>query len=285
LEFLMAIIDGAKEVNAPVIVETTEGAMKFAGSGDPARGARIFVHMVKEYAEDTKIPVALHLDHGKHLEFVMAAIRAGYSSVMMDASACKYDENLKITSDVVKFAHAANVSVEAELGTLKGIEDNVEGTDSILVNPKEAEEFVRITGVDFLAPAVGTSHGAFKFKGAAKIDYDRIEEVKKLTGKPLVLHGASSVPEKYTTIAEKYGADFSGAKGVPEDVLIKSVQKGINKVNTDTDLRMAFTAGLREYLTNNPKDFDPRKYYTKPMEYVKEVVVNRSQFLGAAGKA
>lgn len=285
LEFLQAILEAGIEKRSPIIIETSEGAIKYAGMGDPLRGARIFVDMVKGFAETLDIPVSLHLDHGKDFKYIMAAIKAGYSSVMIDASDKPFEENVRITKEIVKIAHSVGVSVEAELGKLAGIEDNVVSAESVLVNPEEAKKFVEETQVDFLAPAIGTSHGAFKFKGEAKLDFDRLKKVKELTGIPLVLHGASSVVEEIVEIAEKYGADFSGSKGVPSDILKETVKLGINKVNTDTDLRMAFVAGLREYLYNNPKEFDPRNYMKKGKEYVKKVVSDRLELLGSAGKA
>ncbi|SHH15664.1 class II fructose-1,6-bisphosphate aldolase [Thermosipho atlanticus] len=285
LEFLIAIIEGAIEKNAPVIIETSEGAIKYAGNGDIYRGANLFVKMVREYADSVKIPIALHLDHGKHLEYIAAAVKAGYSSVMIDASHEEFEKNLTITKEVVKWAHASGVSVEAELGQLSGIEDNVYAAENVLVDPEQAKIFVEETGVDFLAPAIGTSHGAFKFKGEAKLDFDRLKKVKELTNIPLVLHGASSVLKQFVDIAEEFGADFGGAKGVPAEEIKKCVELGINKVNTDTDLRIAFVAGVRKYLKENPKEFDPRKYFKEGMNYVKEVVMDRLEFLGASGKA
>jgi len=176
---------------------------------------------------------------------------------MIDASDKPLEENIRITRQIVEVAHAAGVAVEAELGRLMGIEDNVASAESVLVDPDEAKRFVTETQVDFLAPAVGTSHGAFKFKGEAKIDYERISKVKELTQLPLVLHGASGVPAQWVELAEKYGADLSGAKGVPDEVLQEAVKRGINKVNTDTDLRIAFLAGLRKHLAENPKESTP----------------------------
>jgi len=204
---------------------------------------------------------------------------------MIDASEKPFEENLKETKEIVKIAHAAGVSVEAELGQLAGVEDNVVADESVLVDPEQAKIFVEETGVDFLAPAIGTSHGAFKFKGEAKLDFERLKKVKELTKIPLVLHGASSVLPEYVKMAEEYGADLGGAKGVPEDQLKKCVELGINKVNTDTDLRIAFIAGLRKFLKENPKELDPRHYLGAGKKLVKEVVMNRLEFLGAAGKA
>ncbi|OAA31209.1 tagatose-bisphosphate aldolase [Kosmotoga arenicorallina S304] len=287
LEFLQAIIEAGLEESAPVIIETSEGAIKYAGNGNIMRGAKLFVDMVREYADTIDIPVALHLDHGKHFEYIIAAIKAGYSSVMIDASEHNFEENLSITKKVVEIAHSVNVSVEAELGRLVGIEDNVvvAAHEAALVDPDEAVEFVEKTGVDFLAPAIGTSHGAFKFKGEARLDFDRLKKVKERTGIPLVLHGASSVPQDIVELAEKFGADFKGAKGVPSEILKETVKYGINKVNTDTDLRMAFIAGLREFLAGNPTEFDPRKYFKVPKEYVKGLIKERMRLLGCSNKA
>ncbi|MFO7880995.1 MAG: class II fructose-1,6-bisphosphate aldolase [Kosmotogaceae bacterium] len=287
LEFFHAIIEAGIEENAPVIIETSEGALKYAGNGDQFRGANFFVDLVKSYADSINIPVALHLDHGKHFDVIVKAIKAGYSSVMIDASEYPFKENLEKTAKIVEIAHSVGVSVEAELGRLVGIEDNVEVNESeaALVVPDEAKEFVERTKVDFLAPAIGTSHGAFKFKGEAKLDFDRLKKVKSLIEIPLVLHGASSVPEDVVKLAEKYGANFKGAKGVPSEILEKTVKFGINKVNTDTDLRMAYLAGLREFLKNDTEEFDPRKYFKTPKAYVKKVVQDRMRLLGCSGKA
>lgn len=285
LEFVQAIIKAAVLENSPAIIEVSEGALKYAGDGDVERGAFVLASMVKHFAETVSVPIALHLDHGHDLKHIMAAIKAGFGSVMIDASDKPFEENMRITRQIVEIAHAAGVAVEAELGRLMGVEDNVVSAESVLVHPDEAKEFVTQTQVDFLAPAVGTSHGAFKFKGEAKIDYDRIAAVKELTQIPLVLHGASGVPGKWVELAEKYGADLSGAKGVPDEVLQTAISKGINKVNMDTDLRIAFVAGLRKHLAENPKEFDPRKYFSEAKDFVTEVVRDRMRVLGSAGKA
>lgn len=287
IEFFHAIVDGAMEESAPLIIETSEGAIKYAGNGDPFRGAEFFVNLVRGYAGTVPIPIALHLDHGKNYQFIIAAIKAGYSSVMIDASEHPFEQNVQETKEIVKIAHAAGVSVEAELGRLKGVEDNVsvDERDAILVNPDEAGKFVELTEVDFLAPAIGTSHGAFKFKGEAKLDFGRLKRVKELTGIPLVLHGASSVPEELVELANNYGARITGAKGVPPEVLQEAVRYGVNKVNTDTDLRIAFLVGLRKSLHDKPEEFDPRKYFKLAKEHVTRVVRERLKLLGASGKA
>ncbi|HNR63236.1 MAG TPA: class II fructose-1,6-bisphosphate aldolase [Thermotogota bacterium] len=285
LEFLQAVIGAGAEENSPVLIEVSEGAIKYAGYGQVQRGADTLYAMVKQYADSVKIPVALHLDHGKEFKYVMACIKAGFGSVMIDASALPYEENLKETLRIVEIAHAVGVSVEAELGTLKGIEDNVEAAESILVDPVQAEDFVKRTRVDYLAPAIGTSHGAFKFKGEAKLDLQRLKRVKELTGIPLVLHGASSVPEEMVDLANRYGGKIEGAKGVPFEVLKECVEAGINKVNTDTDLRITFIAVLRKVLIEKPGEIDPRKLFGPAIEAVKEIVKARMRVLGSSGRA
>jgi fructose-bisphosphate aldolase class II len=285
MEFLEAIIEAAEAENAPVIVATSEGAMKYIGNGDPHRGAKLAVAMVKTLAESVKVPVALHLDHGKHLEFILYALQAGYSSVMIDLSALPFEENLKGTKEVVRLAHPLGISVEAELGKLAGIEDNVASRESVLVDPDEAKKFVEETEVDFLAPAIGTSHGAFKFKGEAKLDFDRLKKVKEYTKIPLVLHGASMVPQEKVELANKYGAEIKGAKGVPADALKKAIELGINKVNVDTDLRITFTAELRKVLSEKKSEIDPRKILGPGKEALVEIIKDRIRFLGSSGKA
>jgi len=285
LEFLQAVVGAGAEENSPVLIEVSEGAITYAGYGQVQRGADTLYAMVKEYADTVTIPVALHLDHGKEFKHIMACIKAGFGSVMIDASALPYEENLKETLRIVEIAHAVGVSVEAELGTLKGIEDNVEAAESILVDPAQADDFVKRTRVDYLAPAIGTSHGAFKFKGKAKLDLQRLRKVKELTGIPLVLHGASSVPEEMVALANQYGGKIEGAKGVPFEVLKECVEAGINKVNTDTDLRITFIAVLRKMLTEKPGEIDPRKLFGPAIEAVKEIVKARMRVLGSSGRA
>lgn len=287
LEFLQAIVEAGIEENAPIIIETSEGAIKYAGNGDVTRGAKLFVSLVRTFADEADIPISLHVDHGKDFKILMAAIKAGYSSIMIDASEYPFDRNVKETKKMVEIAHSVGVSVEAELGRLVGIEDNVvvQSHEAALVEPDQAKQFVEETGIDFLAPAIGTSHGAFKFKGEARLDFERLKKVKELTGLPLVLHGASSVPLYIKDLAQEYGADFKGAKGVPSEILEESVKYGINKVNTDTDLRMAFIAALREFLAKNPGEFDPRKYFKSPKALVKKVVAERLRLLGCSNKA
>jgi fructose-bisphosphate aldolase class II len=247
LEFLQAILEAGIEKKSPLIIETSEGAIKYAGMGDPLRGAKFFVDMVKGFADTLDIPVSLHLDHGKDFKYIVSAIKAGYSSVMIDASDKPFEENVKITKEIVKIAHSVGVSVEAELGKLAGIEDNVSSAESVLVNPDEAKKFVEETQVDFLAPAIGTSHGAFKFKGEAKLDYDRLKQVKELTGIPLVLHGASSVVEEIEKPHE--GVEFGF-------VIEGTIELHLNKETyiIDTGECFFFTPNKKHYIKNKSKN-------------------------------
>jgi len=280
METLQAILEAASELEAPVIVEASEGAIKYAG-------ATTLVYMAQALASKISIPVVLHLDHGKDFDLIMTSLRAGFTSVMIDASSLPFEENVRQTKRIVEIAHAMGVSVEAELGTLKGIEDNVsvDERNATLINPTQAVKFVEETDIDYLAPAVGTSHGAFKYKGEPKIDYERLKEVKRLTRKPLVLHGASGVPVALVQKAERFGATLKGAKGVSDEVLREAVACGINKVNTDTDLRIATVGAIREVLTNYPGEIDPRKILGPARVAMKEVVKSRIILLGSAGKA
>lgn len=280
MEFLQAIFAAADSEKSPIIIAASEGAMKYAG-------AEMLYSMVKTLSDAYPgIPVALHLDHGSNIKAVMTAVKAGFTSVMIDASHFPYDENLKMTKQIVGICHPVGISVEAELGRLQGVEDNVSVTerDAVLVNPDEARDFVESSGIDFLAPAIGTSHGAFKFKGEAKLDFERLKKVKELTGIPLVLHGASSVPEASSKKFEEYGGDLKGAKGVPFDVLKEAIKFGINKVNTDTDLRISFLAKVRESIATDKSQIDPRKIFGPARDYVIEVIKERMKVLGSSGR-
>ncbi|MDA8158095.1 MAG: class II fructose-1,6-bisphosphate aldolase [Deltaproteobacteria bacterium] len=280
MEFLQAIFAAADSEKSPIIIAASEGAMKYAG-------AEMLYSMVKTLSDAyPRIPAALHLDHGSNIKAVMTAVKAGFTSVMIDASHFPYEENLKMTKQIVGICHPVGISVEAELGRLQGIEDNVSVAerDAVLVNPAEAHDFVESSGIDFLAPAIGTSHGAFKFKGEAKLDFERLKKVKELTGIPLVLHGASSVPEAASKRFEEFGGDLKGAKGVPFDVLKEAVKFGINKVNTDTDLRIAFLAKVRESVATDKSQIDPRKIFGPARDYVIEVIGERMKVLGSSGR-
>ncbi len=279
-EMLNAIFLAANEAKSPIIVQASEGAIKYMGI-DMAVG------MVKILSNRyPHIPVALNLDHGTSLESCQKAVEAGFTSVMIDASHHSFKENLEITKEVVQMAHNKGVSVEAELGRLMGIEDNisVDEKDAVLINPDEAEEFVKQTQVDYLAPAIGTSHGAFKFKGEPKLDFARLQEVKRRTNIPLVLHGASAIPDYVREAFLATGGDLKGSKGVPFAFLQEAVKGGINKVNIDTDLRIAFMAQVRLIAKEDPTQFDLRKFFAPAMEAMKKVIVERMGILGSAGK-
>ena len=278
LEFLQAIIEAAEEENSPVIIAVSEGAMKYGW-------VELLSSMVRTAAINTKVPVALHLDHGKNFDKILAAIRYGFTSIMIDASDKSYEENVKLTKEVVKLAHPIGITVEAELGRLLGKEDEVESDVAIYTDPDDAKRFVEETGIDALAVAVGTSHGAYKFKGEAKLDIERIKKINSLTGVPLVLHGASGVPHELVEEAQKYGAVLKGAKGVPDEEIKKAIEAGIRKINIDTDLRISFLLGVRKYLSEHPEIFDPRKYLGEGRAQVKETVKKKMQLFGSSGKA
>ncbi|HEC83026.1 MAG TPA: class II fructose-1,6-bisphosphate aldolase [Firmicutes bacterium] len=280
LEISQAIFEAAAEMKAPVIVATSESAIKYAGF------VNLF-NMVKHLADYYGVKAALHLDHGKDIEVVVKCLRNGWTSVMIDASKEPYEQNVAITSEVVRIAHMAGVPVEAELGRLAGIEDavNVAEKDAHLTDPDQAAEFVERTGCDFLAVAIGTSHGAYKFKGDPRIDHERLSQIAEKVSIPLVLHGASSVPKHVLERASKYGAKLPGAKGVPEEAIREAVSRGISKINIDTDLRLAFTGAVREILTEKPEVFDPRKIVGEAREAIKDVVRKKIQLFGSDGKA
>ena len=279
-EMLNAIFMAANEAKSPIIVQASEGAIKYMGI-DMAVG--LVKILSSRYPH---IPVALHLDHGTSFESCKKAVDAGFTSVMIDASHHPFKENLEMTKEVVQYAHSKGVSVEAELGRLMGIEDNisVDEKDAVLINPDEAEEFVKATQVDYLAPAIGTSHGAFKFKGEPKLDFDRLQEVKTRTNIPLVLHGASAIPDYVREAFLATGGDLKGSKGVPFAFLQEAVKGGINKVNIDTDLRIAFIAEVRKVVNADNTQFDLRKFFTPAMEFVTKLMVERMGVLGSAGK-
>ena len=279
LEFLQAIVAAADARQTPVFLATSESAIGYAG-------IEYIVAMARAAAATTKVPLCLHLDHGRDLTLIQRCIEAGYTSVMMDASHLPFDENLRQTRAVVEMARPAGVSVEAELGRLVGREDGVAVAEreALLVDPAEAVRFVAETGIDSLAPAIGTAHGAFKFKGEPKLDFDRLRKVKEGTGGiPLVLHGASSVPQGLVDKCERYGLDVKGARGVPEQDLVRAIKLGVNKVNVDTDLRLAFAAEVRHTFNEQPKDFDPRHYLGQARDAVRALVEQKIELFGLAG--
>jgi fructose-bisphosphate aldolase class II len=278
LETLHAITEAAAEEKSSAIVAVTPSAVKYAG-------IEYLTAMVKAAAKATLQPISLHLDHGTDVEIAAKCIRAGFTSVMIDASHLNYEENVAATKKVVGLAQPNGVTVEAELGRLAGVEEStVEEKEAVLTDPDSAKEFVKRTGVDALAVAIGTSHGAYKFKGEPKLDFERLKAIRAKTDALLVLHGASSVPPWIVEKATKYGAELSGAKGIPEDHIKKAISLGISKINIDTDLRLAFTGAVREVLATSPKEYDPRKILGPAKNSMKEVVKGKMRLFGSAGK-
>jgi fructose-bisphosphate aldolase class II len=267
LEQLQAIVAGAEAEQTPVFLATSEGAVHYAGLD-------YLVALARTAAASCPSGLVLHLDHGRDLELIARCISAGYTSVMIDASNMPFEENKRVTRLVVEMAHRRGVSVEAELGKLKGVEDivSVSERDAVLVDPEQAQEFVQATGIDSLAPAIGTAHGAFKFKGEAKLDFDRLERVRDGTGIPLVLHGASSVPETVVALAARYGAKVAGARGVPTAEIQRAIRLGVCKVNVDTDLRLALVGSMRKVLAEQPEEIDPRRILGSARDAMTEIV-------------
>ena len=279
LETLLAVSEAAVEEKSPAIVAVTPSAIKYAGLPYVSK-------IAKTAAELSAVPISLHLDHGEDFDTVSKCIGAGFTSVMIDGSHLKFEENITLTKRVIDLAHPRGVAVEAELGRLAGVEEKtVEEKEAILTDPDSAKEFVERTGVDALAVAVGTSHGAYKFKAEPKLDFERLKAISDRVYIPLVLHGASSVPTWIIEKASKYGAELGGAKGIPEDHIKEAISMGIAKINIDTDLRLAFTATVREVLANSPKEFDPRKILGPAKEAMKEVVRGKMRLFGSSGRA
>ncbi|MFH1275996.1 MAG: class II fructose-1,6-bisphosphate aldolase [Candidatus Woesearchaeota archaeon] len=278
MEIVQGVVAAGVKMRSPLILATSEGAIKYAGLD-------YLYCLVSTAAAKSNIPIALHLDHGRDLDIIKQCIKMGYSSVMFDGSHLPFKENIRITKKIVQLAHQKGISVEAELGTIGGVEDTIKAKMILYTNPDQAQEFVEKTGCDFLAIAIGTSHGAYKFKAKAKLNIDLLKEINKRTKIPLVLHGASGVPSSIVHMAERYGADLHGVKGVPNDELRKAVRNGINKVNSDTDLRLAFDAGVRWFVKKKPTDFDPRHILAPAREMIQKVVEDRIMVLGSKGKA
>lgn len=282
MEIIQGIVEAGKEENAPLILQVSAGARKYA---QPV----YLKKLVEAAVEYSGLPIVLHLDHGDSFEICKACVDDGFTSVMIDGSKYPFEENIAFTKKVVDYAHSKGVVVEAELGRLSGIEDavSVSERDAAFTDPDEAVEFVERTGVDSLAIAIGTSHGAYKFKGEPRLDFERLEKISSmLPNFPLVLHGASSVPQEFVEICNKYGGQIPGAKGVPEDMLRKAAEMGVCKINIDTDLRLAMTASIRKYLAENPSHFDPRQYLGPGREAIKQMVIHKMRdVLGCSGKA
>ncbi|PIN81983.1 fructose-1,6-bisphosphate aldolase, class II [Candidatus Woesearchaeota archaeon CG10_big_fil_rev_8_21_14_0_10_30_7] len=279
LEILQAIILACEKTKSPAIIATSEGAIKYAGH-------KTIFNIIKNETRKSNIPFAIHLDHGRDMKIIKKSIQLGYTSIMIDGSHLKFEENIKLTKKVVNMCHKKNISVEGELGTIGGAEDLVESRKIILTDPKIAKEFIQKTGVDSLAIAIGTSHGAYKFVESKKVKLDikRLQQINKVCKIPLVLHGASEVPQKYVKLIEKYGGKLEGVKGVPSVQLKKAISNGVAKVNTDTDLRLAFTAGMRKFFKENKKDIDPRHELSYAKRFVQDIVEHRIKELGSNGK-
>ena len=284
MEIIQAITEAAKEENSPVILQVSAGARKYAKHA-------YLVKLVEAALLDTDLPIALHLDHGDDFEICKSCIDGGFSSVMIDGSKHSFEDNIILTKKVVEYAHAHGCVVEGELGKLAGVEDdvNVSAADASYTRPEEVEEFVSRTGVDSLAIAIGTSHGAFKFKPGTKpqLRFDILEEVaRRLPNFPIVLHGASSVSQEFVKLINQYGGKMEDAIGIPEDMLRQAAGLSVCKINIDSDLRLAFTAGIREYMANNPSHFDPRQYLTPARNNIKTLVKHKIvNVLGSAGAA
>ena len=284
LEIVQGITEAAAEVRAPLILQVSAGARKYA--------KHVYLMKLIEAAEiDTGLPICVHLDHGDDFEICKSVIDGGFTSVMIDGSKHSFEDNIKLTSQVVKYAHDRGVTVEGELGRLAGIEDdvNVSEEDASYTRPEEVEEFVSRTGVDSLAIAIGTSHGAFKFKPGQKpqLRFDILEDIsKRLPGFPIVLHGASSVVPEYVKIINENGGNLADAIGIPEDMLREAARSSVCKINIDSDLRLGMTAGIREHFTKHPEHFDPRQYLAPGRANIKDLVKHKLiHVLGCDGKA
>lgn len=282
MEIIQGIVEAAIQEKAPLILQVSAGARKYA--------KHIYLTKLVEAAvEDTGLPICLHLDHGADFEICKDCVDGGFTSVMIDGSKYPFEENIELTKRVVDYAHSKGVVVEAELGKLAGVEDAVKvaAKDATYTDPDQAVEFVERTGCDSLAIAIGTSHGAYKFKGKPELDFARLEKITNmLPGYPLVLHGASTVIPTFVEECNKYGGKLDGAQGVPEDMLLKAGTFGVCKINIDTDLRLAMTASIRKYFTEHPGDFDPRQYLGPAREAIKAMVAHKMRdVLNCSGKA
>jgi fructose-bisphosphate aldolase class II len=283
MEITQGIVEAVAEEQAPLILQISKGAREYAKMS--------YLRAIIDVAvkENPGIPIVIHLDHGDTFELCKQCVDDGYTSVMVDASHEPYEDNIKMTRKVVEYAHSKGVVVEAELGQLGGIEEHVKGVDDVdahLTDPNQAVDFIKRSGCDSLALAIGTSHGAYKFKTAPKLAFDVIEKIHKLLpGFPLVMHGSSSVLQEFKDLINKYGGKMPDAMGVPEEAITKASKMGVCKVNIDTDLRMALTAKIRQVFAEKPGEFDPRKYLGPGREAIKKMVKHKLHVLGCAGKA
>ncbi|WP_324716524.1 class II fructose-1,6-bisphosphate aldolase [Carboxydochorda subterranea] len=278
MEQIQGIMQAARQTRSPVILQASRGALKYTN-------LTYLKHLLQAALEENPdIPVVFHLDHGDSLETVKTAISLGFSSVMIDGSHLEFEQNVALTRSVVEYAHERGVSVEAELGTLGGIEEDVAGKVK-LTDPVQAEEFVRRTGCDALAVAIGTSHGAYKFKAEPKLALDLVPEIYRRVRVPLVMHGSSSVPQELVEEVNRYGGRMAGSRGVPIESIQQAIKLGVRKINVDTDIRLAVTAAVRKVFVESPEKFDPREYLGPAREAIARVVASRMEAFGAAGHA
>lgn len=284
MEIIQGITEAAAELDSPLILQVSKGARNYANH-------TYLMKLVEAAVQETDLPIVLHLDHGDSFELCKSCIDGGFTSVMIDGSSLPYEENIELTRRVVEYAHKYDVTVEGELGTLAGVEDevNVDADDASYTRPEEVEDFVTRTGVDSLAIAIGTSHGAYKFKPGQKpqLRFDILEEVtRRLPDFPIVLHGASSVIPEYVQMINQYGGDMPDAIGIPEDMLRQAAKSAVCKINIDSDIRLAMTGTIRKYFAEHPEEFDPRKYLGPAREAVKGMVAHKIKtVLGSDGKA
>jgi fructose-bisphosphate aldolase class II len=279
MEIIQGIVAAGAEEKSPLILQVSAGARKYAGQ-------IYIVKLIEAALQESDLPIVLHLDHGGDLQICKDCIDGGFTSVMFDGSHLPYEENIAVTKKVVEYAHPRGVWVEAELGRLAGVEDEVKAEKSIYTDPDQAVDFVKRSGCDSLAIAIGTSHGAYKFTGEAKLDFVRLKTISdKLPGYPLVLHGASSVPQEFVAMANQFGGKVGGARGVPEDLLRQAASLGVCKINIDTDIRLAMTASIRKFFVEKPEEFDPRGYLKPAREAVKNMVQHKIRtVLGCSNK-
>ncbi len=281
LEIIQGIVQAASAKKSPVILQVSAGARKYAGQ-------TYLQHLIAAAVEEhPELPLALHLDHGEDFEICKACIDGGFTSVMIDGSKHEFAKNIELTKQVVEYAHSKGVVVEAELGRLEGVEDDVkvESGQGSYTDPDQAVEFVEKTGCDSLAVAIGTSHGAHKFTGEPQLDFKRLAEIHaKLPETPLVLHGASSVLQNFVEEINKYGGEVKGSRGVPEEMITEATKHGVTKVNIDTDIRLGFTAATRRYNVENPANFDPRKPLAAARDAVQQMVEHKIDILGSANQ-
>ncbi len=288
LEQLQAIVTACVETNSPVIIQVSKGARSYANETMLRCMAMGAVQMAREAG--STIPICLHLDHGDTFELCKSCVDSGFSSIMIDGSHLPFEENVALAKKVVEYAHQFDVTVEAELGVLAGIEDEISAEHSTYTKPEEVEEFVKKSGVDSLAISIGTSHGAYKFKAGQPVPplrFDILEECeKRIPGFPIVLHGASSVVQEYVELINQYGGKLEGAVGIPEEQLRRAAASAVCKINIDSDGRLAVTAKIREYFAKDPKEFDPRKYLGEARKELVKLVKHKNEaVLGSAGKA